>query len=364
MQTSKSIWFFLAVVVMTAFGYSDQDKISFHLDNTDVPSAAFTPDSKYIVSGGYHKISLLDISSHQWIDRFAKDQSDKTGLGARMFEVIAVSPDGKFVASAAMGAAYPVKLWDFQTGKLLQTFDTKRTEIRALAFSPDSKQLAAGTALRQHDGPKPYEAVYEIWLWDIDQKGSDPIRFQGNEAPLESMVFLPDGKRIISINSVRIMRVWDIETRKELKRSGTWTPPALLKPFSPGSRFSGFDEGASGWLGNTYSVFTLQISADGKHVVCGRTVWDTENLKLEYFADGLRLWKDFDEWHKSNLSEPINEEDKESNIKSWFAYAYEGALTPDNSRLVIVGSFGLHGKFGGEGNLTPEGKKLINLSFA
>lgn len=346
-------------VIVAAYGCGEQRKIGFQLEDTDAPSAMFTPDSKYVVAGGYRRISLLDVEARKLIDRFPEEK--RGPYGTRAIQVLAISPDGRYVASApGWRPEMPVRIWDLHNGRLIRSFDTGRTEVRAMAFSPDGTRLAAGTSLRSHDGPKPYEGVYEIWLWDLDQKGDEPLRCCGHEAPVQSIAFLPDGKRIISMSAVRIMRIWDVATRRELTRTGTWTPPPLLKPFAPGARFGGLDEGASAWFGGSESVCPLAVSRDGKHVVCGRSVWRADNLKLEYFADGLRLWKDFDDWQRIHLSEPVAAEDRQAQLLAWFAYAYVGALTPDNRRLVVAGLFGLHGAFD-ERLLTAKGKELLAM---
>jgi WD40 repeat protein len=53
-----------------------------------------------------------------------------------------VSPDGSKIASAS--ADFTVKLWDSQTGELLQAFTGHLGEVRTVAFSPDGKLLASG----------------------------------------------------------------------------------------------------------------------------------------------------------------------------------------------------------------------------
>ena len=81
---------------------------------------------------------------------------------------------------------------------------------------------------------------------------------------------------------------------------------------------------------------SLTISADGKHLVFGRSVWNAENLTLEYFADGRYLWKDFDGWYRIKEIEPLRAEDRQGTIVNLFAYNNLGTLTPDGRQLITV----------------------------
>jgi WD40 repeat protein len=56
---------------------------------------------------------------------------------------VAISPDGTKLASAS--ADFTVKLWNIETGNLLQTFTGHLGEVRTVAFSLDGKLLASGS---------------------------------------------------------------------------------------------------------------------------------------------------------------------------------------------------------------------------
>ena len=65
------------------------------------------------------------------------------------------SPDGRLLAAAYRPSI--VRLFDPRTGKLLLKFENAAGDVRALAFSPDSRRLATGNA------------DTTILVWDIQQ---------------------------------------------------------------------------------------------------------------------------------------------------------------------------------------------------
>ena len=59
---------------------------------------------------------------------------------------VAISPDGKYIASAASDNT--VRLWKAEDGSAVATYNEHSDNVTAVAFSPDSSTLASGS----HDG--------------------------------------------------------------------------------------------------------------------------------------------------------------------------------------------------------------------
>ena len=73
---------------------------------------------------------------------------------------VAISPDGKYIASGSgdyFGGRGEVRVWDEKTERQLFLWQGFPAEIWSLAFSPDSRTLATGTAFPEGS----------IKLWDV-----------------------------------------------------------------------------------------------------------------------------------------------------------------------------------------------------
>ncbi|MBV9864001.1 MAG: WD40 repeat domain-containing protein [Abitibacteriaceae bacterium] len=104
---------------------------------------------------------------------------------------LAFSPNGKMLAvGTADGESGTLSLWSVKTGKLLCLLQKSGHPVSALAFSPDSKLLLSGNANFAGDG--------YVTLWQVAT--GRPLRVLHPYAPLwvNFVTFAADGKTIIS----------------------------------------------------------------------------------------------------------------------------------------------------------------------
>jgi predicted Ser/Thr protein kinase len=64
--------------------------------------------------------------------------------------LVALSPDGRILATAPVGSGLEIQLQNVTTGKKLHRLTGHRNRIHCLAFSPDGKWLASGGGARRH----------------------------------------------------------------------------------------------------------------------------------------------------------------------------------------------------------------------
>jgi WD40 repeat protein len=151
---------------------------------------------------------------------------------------VAFSPDSKLLAYGTAGGE--VNVWDVQTGQRKATLPGHKGELRFLSFSPDTRTLASG------------DSVGEVKLWDLStgrlrRKWTLSVESPPPTEPVTydsiSAAFSRDGKLVVS-TAPGLVRLWDTQTG-ELK-------------------WSREEEGIS--------VFPFVFSPDGK-TLAGRDNW-------------------------------------------------------------------------------------------
>ncbi len=175
-----------------------------------VSSVAFSPDGKTLTSGsGDHTIKIWDLSNFSVFKTF-ENQGANTEVGSVTF-----SPDGKLLVSGNNGVTgngsngSTVKGWspDPKTGN--QPLFTLTGSSASIAFSPDGKLLA---------GIGPHDKT--ILLWEVNGFNPPKLVRKFNSGTLigATVVFSPDGQRLVSQGDGYSSVVWEIASGREVLR--------------------------------------------------------------------------------------------------------------------------------------------------
>jgi WD40 repeat protein len=247
------------------------DISSFSADGSKVASLVIRDVGwESVKTGGWQSFILLwDTSSWRNITKVNVPMTLELGLPF----VVALSPDGRYILSGhtprGMGGqlkkAAKMVFWDAVTGEELKTVtasDGFPVRVLSVAFSPDGQQALSGGS----DGT--------VRLWDINSR-TEVRRLRGHTGEVWYVTFSPDGKYILSGGADGFLRLWDSSSGAEIRTYSAYSgTSSSLIPSAIG-----------------YAVF----SPDGKHIISVATdaavrIWNTstgeEIALLIGFEDG------------------------------------------------------------------------------
>ena len=153
-----------------------------------------SPNGKYLISvpsSSQFEHTLWDVSSGKVIAAFE-------GGG-----VVAFSPDSRLVACHSLDSQGPgpqVHIRDTATGGLIRSIILTGTDAWLRSFSPDSKCLVIARPIQ---------------LLDIETGATRPL-IKGYDAPVRAAAFSPQGERVLTVDDIGTLRVWEIASGRLL----------------------------------------------------------------------------------------------------------------------------------------------------
>jgi len=253
-------------------------------------SILFLNDGKTLATGSIYEkktqpgftLSVLDLTGKKPRQTFTfrlnsrnrtSDIDPRTGAGC----ILAASADGRTLAVASNDGV--VRFFDVENREF--THEISGLPNKTMALSPDGRLVASG-----HQG---------ITLRDRTKVEQAKVFWEKNVA-VTAVDFSGDGRQLVAATDTGIIRLWDLETAKELVESGP-THDRWVKAiaFSPNGKLvvtGGMDDKLRCWQvatgkqlweiaarTNVLASTVLEFTPDGSEILLGAR----HNRELEYF---------------------------------------------------------------------------------
>ncbi|MBE8994570.1 serine/threonine-protein kinase [Microcystis aeruginosa] len=295
------------------YGFQAINPISFFLGSSSfldktltghsnwVLSVAYSPDSRYLASGG------SDNTIKIWEVATGKELRTLTGH-SRGVESVVYSPDGRYLASGSSDDT--IKIWEVATGKELRTLTGHSGSVWSVVYSPDGRYLASGSwddtiwevatgkQLRTLTGHSDsvWSVVYSpdgrylasgngdktIKIWEV-ATGKELRTLTGHSGSVWSVVYSPDGRYLASGNGDKTIKIWEVATGKELRTLTGHSEVVNSVVYSPDGRYlasGSVDKSIKIWevatgkqlrtlTGHSYRVYSVAYSPDGRYLASG-----------------------------------------------------------------------------------------------
>ncbi|MBD2654959.1 WD40 repeat domain-containing protein [Synechocystis sp. FACHB-383] len=174
---------------------SDGTRIKFLSGHTNkVSGVAFSPDGKILVSvsGGDRTIRIWDVESGDLLQTLGDNIGPTTS--------VVFTPDGSQFITGAIGDDRTIKFWDGQTYELLKTTEKQPGFVNGLAVTPNGANLVA--AVRNF-----------VKIWDLPN-GQEVHSTKGPSLEINTIAVSPDSQLVATANKEGSIMLFDVNTGK------------------------------------------------------------------------------------------------------------------------------------------------------
>lgn len=195
-MTGHSSMFGGLVAAAIACSMSSDVQIVERMTAADVRCMAVSPDGLSIALGGQNGVvTVLDAGTGKETHSIKSHKDAVTAL--------AFSPDSATLAAGSEGKVKEetVKLWNLKESAVrrFRQISPHTSEILCIAFSPDGNTLAIAGKSKT------------VGIFDL-ARGSHREWLKGHNEPIRSIAFTAEGKSLVSWSEDGVAKIWDIPT--------------------------------------------------------------------------------------------------------------------------------------------------------
>ncbi len=233
---------------------------------TPISAMAFSPNGDWLAIGDYKRVRVLGVKDMRSAKLFEGH--------ADLVRALAFSPDGRLLAAAGGAPAQfgEVKVWDVETGQVRYTIKGHSDCIYSVDFSSDGKQIVTAS----------YDRMIELWSAET---GEHIRALKDHVDAVYTVDFGSKAGQLLSGGADRSVKLWNLETGKP---SLTLSEP-LAGVFSVAFHPDGRHIAAAG-ADKTIRVWRITNDENtAADLVKAMTGHEGAILKIAYSPDGVTI---------------------------------------------------------------------------
>jgi WD40 repeat protein len=204
------------------------------LPATEVQALTFTADSRRLLGvTECHELLVWNVQTGSLMAGSAEDDGGELELSIGPHATVQVEAPracvrilpGEARVLTTSEKDEVLKVWNLETGEVLQTWTGHTAGIRTLAMAPCGGCVVSGDRKGQLRHWNQYSGEC-LAVWDA------------HEAAVNAAVFTPSGRHVLTASDDRTVRLWDVATGKCLGVFLTDSPVQCLSPVNSGGLFA------------------------------------------------------------------------------------------------------------------------------